>query len=77
MKFRLSTPWPLQGGAALAPSGTVIDGAGTDMWSIWARGLIPPIDATALDAETYQFMLKSYPHHQHLMGSPPTGERKI
>jgi hypothetical protein len=72
MKYRLSTPWPLQGGAALAPSGTIIDTTdGTDMWSIWARGLIPPLNAQALDAETYELMWRSYPEHRHLMGPPP------
>jgi hypothetical protein len=71
MRFRLSTPWPLQGGAALAPSGAIIDSASADHFSLYARGLIPPYDAQALDAETYQFMWQSYPYHHHLMGPPP------
>ena len=76
MKFRLSTPWPLNGGAALAPNGTIINTTdGTDHWSIWARGLIPPWDAQALDAETYDFMQRSYPNHHHLMGPPPEASR--
>jgi hypothetical protein len=72
MRYRLSSPWPLEGGAALAPSGTIIDTEnGTDDWSRRAQGLIPPWDAQALDAETYEFMRHSYPEHLHLMGPRP------
>jgi hypothetical protein len=75
MRYRLSSPWPLQGGSALAPNGTIIDSAGTDMWSIWAQGLIPPYDAAALDAGAFELMQRSYPHHHHLMGPPPEASR--
>jgi hypothetical protein len=73
MRFRLSTPWPLDGGAWLAPNGTIIDSTSNDHWSLRARGLIPPWDATPLDQETYEFMQGAYPEHRHLMGPrPPT-----
>jgi hypothetical protein len=71
MKFRLTTPWPLEGGRALVPTSTIIDSASPDHFSQYARGLIPPYDATALDAATYQFMWDNYPFHHHLMGPPP------
>jgi hypothetical protein len=74
MRFRLSSPWPLQGGAWTAPAGTVIDWESPDHWSICARGLTPPYDAQALDAGTYQFMQGAYPEHHHLMGPPPPTE---
>jgi hypothetical protein len=71
MRFRLSTPWPLNGGAALAPNGTIISSDSNDMWSVWARGLTPPYDATALDTETWELMQRMYPHHHHLIGRRP------
>jgi hypothetical protein len=63
--------WPLQGGAALAPAGTIIDSASSDHFSLFARGLIPPPNATALDAEAWELMQRSYPELQHLMGPRP------
>jgi hypothetical protein len=78
MRFRLSSPWPLQGGAALAPASAIIDTEnGTDHFSLAAKGLTPPYDAQALDDETYQFMRQSYPEHRHLMGPrPPTNKEE-
>jgi hypothetical protein len=72
MRFQINGQgWPLNGGAALAPAGTVIDTASNDHWSLYARGLIPPINATALDAEAWQAQLRAYPEHKHLLGPPP------
>jgi hypothetical protein len=72
MRFQITGQgWPLNGGAALAPSGTIIDSASTDHWSVWARGLIPPYDAQALDDEAWELMQRSYPELRHLMGPRP------
>jgi hypothetical protein len=72
MRFQITGQgWPLQGGAALAPAGTVIDWSASDHWSLYACGLTPPINATALDAEAWQAQLNAYPEHRHLLGSPP------
>jgi hypothetical protein len=72
MRFQINGQgWPLNGGAALAPAGTVIDSASNDHWSLFARGLIPPPNATALDDEAWELMQRSYPEHRHLMGPRP------
>jgi hypothetical protein len=63
--------FPLNGGAALAPPGTIIDSTSNDHFSLFARGLIPPWSATALDAEAWELMQRSYPEHRHLMGPKP------
>jgi hypothetical protein len=76
MRYRLSSPWPLAGGSALAPSGTVIntdDPNALDTWSRFALGLTPPWNATALDQSTFQFMQDAYPNHHHLMGKTVGG----
>src|SRR5262249_27096161 len=75
MRYRLSRAWALDHGRLLAPSGTVIDSNSDDDWSRCARGLTPPWDAHALDDESYQLMLRSYPNHRHLIGPPPPGEQ--
>ena len=75
MRYRISRAWALDHGRLLAPSGTLIDSKSDDDWSRYARGLIPPWDAQALDDEAYQLMLRSYPAHQHLIGPPPPGEQ--
>jgi hypothetical protein len=74
MRYRLSRVWTLDHGRELAPSGTVIDSNSDDEWSRLARGLTPPWDALALDDETYQLMLRSYPAHRHLIRLPPPGD---
>jgi hypothetical protein len=52
MRFQITGQgWPLQGGAALAPNGTIIDSTSNDFFSVWARGLTPPINCIALDDE--------------------------
>lgn len=72
MKFQITGQgWPLQGGAALAPPGTIIDSASNDHFSLYARGLTPPINATALDNEAWQAQLAAYPEHRHLLGPKP------
>lgn len=60
--------FPLDGGAWLAPAGTIIDSTSNDHWSLRARGLIPPWNATALDNEAWELMQRSYPEHRHLLG---------
>jgi hypothetical protein len=70
MRFQITGQGrPLQGGAALAPAGTVIDSTSNDHWSLFARGLIPPPNATALGTEAWVLMQRSYPELRHLMGS--------
>lgn len=72
MRFQITGQgWPLQGGAALAPAGTVIDWSANDHFSVYARGLTIPINATALDDEAWQAQLAAYPDHRHLLGSGP------
>jgi hypothetical protein len=52
MRFQIcGQGWPLDGGAALAPPGTVIDWSANDHFSLWARGKVIPINATPLDDE--------------------------
>lgn len=72
MKFQIcGQGWPLNGGAALAPAGTIIDSTSEDHFSLFARGLPPPINSTALDAEAWQAQLRAYPEHKHLLGKAP------
>jgi hypothetical protein len=55
MKFQITGQgWPLDGGAWLAPAGTIIDATSNDHWSLKARGLTPPINSTPLDDEAWQ-----------------------
>jgi hypothetical protein len=63
MRFRITGQgWPLDGGAWLAPTGTVFDYDGTP--SHWttrvARGQIP-LNATPLDDEAWQAQQAAYP----------------
>jgi hypothetical protein len=52
MRFQINGQgWPLDGGAWLAPPGTVIDASATDHWSLRARGKVISLNATPLDAE--------------------------
>ena len=52
MRFQITGQgWPLSGGAALAPAGTIIDASANDHWSLFARGLTIPINCTPLDDE--------------------------
>jgi hypothetical protein len=71
MRFQINGQgWPLQGGAALAPAGTVIDWSANDHWSLYARGLTIPMNATPLDDEARQAQLAAYPNHKYLLGPP-------
>jgi hypothetical protein len=72
MRFQIcGQGWPLDGGAWLAPAGTIFDYDKPDHWTARiARGVIP-INATPLDAEAWQAQLRSYPEHKHLLGPPP------
>ena len=52
MKFQIcGQGWPLDGGALLAPAGTIIDSASEDHFSQAAIGKTIPLNATPLDAE--------------------------
>jgi hypothetical protein len=62
--------FPLNGGAALAPPGTIIDSTSNDHFSLFARGLTIPINATPLDDEAWQAQQAAYPDHKHLLGPP-------
>jgi len=59
MIYQLQANWPV--GAAVIPSGTVINTARSDDWSVLARGRMPPADAIVLDEEAYRALLKLYP----------------
>ena len=76
MRFQVNGPgWPLDGGAWLAPAGTIFDYDTPDHWTTRiARGVIP-INATPLDEEAHLAQLKAYPEHKHLLGPPPEASR--
>jgi hypothetical protein len=76
MRFQITGPgWPLDGGAWLAPAGTIFDYDKPGGWaSRVARGVIP-INATPLDQEAWEAQQRAYPNHKHLLGGPPTGGR--
>jgi hypothetical protein len=77
MKFQITGQgWPLDGGAWLAPAGTIIDANSNDHWSLKARGLTPPINSTPLDDEAWQAQLRAYPEHLHLLGPGPPKQTK-
>jgi len=54
MRWMLTGPWPIAGGARLLPAGTILSDADPS----WPRP--PPLDAVPLDLESALFMLKSY-----------------
>lgn len=76
MRFQITGQgWPLDGGAALAPAGTIFDYDKPGGWAARiARGVIP-INATPLDDEALQAQQKAYPEHKHLLGPPPGANR--
>lgn len=68
MRFQLrECGWPLQGGRAFIPQGTIIDTDGPpagDPWSplVLALGLTrPPVNAQPLNQETYDLMREEFP----------------
>jgi len=68
MRYRIDGgPWPV--GDALIPSGAVIN---TET-HLWAKNLVPPINAQALDDVTFAFMQQHYTEKgmAWLMGRPP------
>jgi hypothetical protein len=68
MRFRITGQgWRLDR-STLVPANTVIDASASDRWSKRARGLPPPINATALDREAFEAQLAAYPEHKHLLG---------
>jgi hypothetical protein len=72
MRFQITgAGWPLDGGARLCPSGTIIDYSQSDTWTQHARGKGIPITATPLDDEAWQAQLAAYPYHRHLLGPGP------
>jgi hypothetical protein len=77
MRFRICSPgWPLQGGAAFVPPGSVIDDNSNDTWSLLARDLPPPMNATPLDDEAYYAQRKTYPdHHRYLRPAVPPSKQ--
>jgi len=66
MKYRVNSPWQL--GAALIPSGVVIDASASDRWSLIAKGKVIPLTAVCLDDEAWQAQLRAYPDQKHLLG---------
>lgn len=52
MRFQITgAGWPLDGGAWLAPAGTIFDFSKPDHWTARATGKVIPLNATPLDAE--------------------------
>jgi hypothetical protein len=68
MRYRLNSDWKLFGGTWIVPSETVIDAGSDDVWSVRARGLTIPFNATPLDEEAWQAQLSAYPDQKHLLG---------
>jgi hypothetical protein len=57
--------WPVNGGATLIPAGTMVEGE-PPTWNGMTLPLPMPIDATPLDAEAAEAMLRWYePEHWH------------
>jgi hypothetical protein len=80
MKYRVEgRGWPLDGGARLCPTGTVIDADVDETWSRLAAGLPPPMNATPLDDEAYYAQRKAYPDHHRYLGPavPPSEQTKF
>jgi len=59
MKYQINgAGWAI--GAVLLPATTIVDASANDEPARLARGKIPPNNATPLDAEAYDVMLKAY-----------------
>jgi hypothetical protein len=56
MKYRLSRAWPVHGGSALIPGGTVID----DTVTVFLTGVVPPSDSVPQDLGTYVWLASIY-----------------
>jgi hypothetical protein len=56
MRYRVNSAWPVQGGAAVIPGGTVIDTA----ISPFLVGVVPPPDVTPLDQEAVNMLVLAY-----------------
>jgi hypothetical protein len=56
MRYRVNSPWPVQGGAAVIPTGAVIDTA----TSAFLQGVVPPPDVTCLDQECTDVLHRAY-----------------
>jgi hypothetical protein len=67
MRYRLSQAWSLFDGTWIVPTGTVIDSASDDQWSVRAKGLTPPLNAVPMDAEAYEAQVREFPEHRHLL----------
>jgi hypothetical protein len=65
MRFGLSGPWPVQGGAMLIPAGTILD---RDDWKFNGVALTwpPPMNAVAMDQDAYDALLKHYEYFRIL-----------
>jgi hypothetical protein len=69
MRFEITgQDWSILGGTWCVPSGTVIDSASDDVWSVRARGLTPPFNSKALDQQAWEAQLAAYPDHVYLLG---------
>jgi hypothetical protein len=70
MKFQITGKgWALSGGTWIVPSGTIINSASDDVWSVRARGQTIPINAVPLDAQAWEAQLAAYgADHRHLLG---------
>jgi hypothetical protein len=56
MKYRLSHAWPVHGGSALIPGGTIID----DTVTTFLTGTIPPSDSVPQDLATRIWLASIY-----------------
>jgi hypothetical protein len=58
VKYKINSPWPVQGGAAVIPAGTIVDASvsGTS----FLVGVTPPSDCTCLDQECVDVLQRAY-----------------
>jgi hypothetical protein len=67
MDYRINNQgWSV--GAWFVPAGTTISSTSNDHFSLAARGMVPPYDATPLDGESYWAQQRAYPILAHLLG---------
>jgi hypothetical protein len=67
MKFQLvNHGWPINGGAMLIPTGTMLDGLDWK-WQGVALPMPPPVNAAAMDQEAYDELRKHDPANRILI----------
>jgi len=64
-RYQLTGAWPIEGGAKLVPVGTILD---TEDWTWNGATLpwLPPVNAMALDQESYDELAGHYDYFRIL-----------